>query len=688
MFDTSEAAKAARSPSPWHEGELNLQRYAGVAAQMDTVGRKFVRHFLLDQHREFFSLISFIAVGTVDRHGVPWATIRCGEPGFLHSPDPQTLEINAIRDPADPANEGMDDGDRVGLLGIDLITRRRNRMNGKIVRSGNDRFSVAVGDSYGNCPRYIQNRHFRFVRDPAEISSFAPVVSDQLGDRARQIIMAADTFFVASYADRENEGRQVDVSHRGGRPGFVRIDADGGLTIPDFNGNLFFNTLGNFLVNARAGLLFIDHEKGDVLQIAGRTEVILESPEIAAFEGAERLWRVIPETVVLRPDALPMRWTFAENGMSPSTLMTGSWPEADGRLRAAAKATTWRRFRIDAIVEESTTIRSLCLAPVDGEAVVPHLAGQHLPVRIADRDRFIRRSYTVSSAPSDGYYRLSVKREGTASALLHGAREGDEIETLGPAGSFTIDARERSRPAVLLAAGIGITPLLSMLRHVIHEGDRTRYRRPVWLFRSSRTFKERAFDVEIAELVERGQGSVRDVRVLSAPSSADEGSYDAAGRIDVELLKAHLPFGDHDFYLCGPASFMQALYDSLRRLNIADNRIHAEPFGPSGLKRDAGPGMRAPSAAPAATEPVRVILTKSGKEARWKPDDGPLLDLVEKRGLSPPFGCRAGHCGDCKTKIAKGAVSYPSNPSYVVSDEEALICCSVPAEGNDLFLEL
>lgn len=688
MLQKSGLIDAASPRSPWHKGELELQRHVGVAEQMDTVGRKFVRHFLLDQHREFFPLISFIAVGTVDRRGVPWATIRCGEPGFLNSPDPQTLNIDAIRDPADPADEGMDDGDPVGLLGIDLITRRRNRMNGTIVRSRNDRFSVVVDDGYGNCPRYIQNRHFRFVRDPAEISSSAPLVSDRLDDRARQIITAADTFFVASYTDREGEGRQVDVSHRGGRPGFVRIDADGGLTIPDFNGNLFFNTLGNFLVNPRAGLLFLDQETGDVLQIAGRTEIILDSPEIAAFEGAERLWRVIPEMVVLRSDALPLRWTFAENGMSPSILMTGTWQEAEARLQGAAKARTWRRFRIERIVAESATIRSFYLAPVDGEALIPHLAGQHLPIRIADGCEFIRRSYTLSSAPSDRYYRLSVKREGRASILLHGMRVSDEIEALVPTGTFTINAMERSRPAVLLAAGVGITPLLSMLRHVVHEGDRTRHRRPVWLFRSSRTVEERPFDAEIAELVERGHGSVRDLRILSGTPSAEEGSFDITGHIDMELLKAHLPFGDYDFYLCGPASFMQSIYDGLRRLNITDERIHAEPFGPSGLKREAEPGLRPASTLPAATEPVRVIFAQSGKEARWKPGDGALLDLAEKRGLEPPFGCRTGHCGECKTKISKGGVSYLAGPVHPVANDEALICCSVPAAGGDLHVDL
>lgn len=674
--------------SPWHEGELELQRHAGVADQMDTVGRKFVRHFLLDQHREFYPLLPFIVIGAVDGEGMPWATIRSGQPGFLHSPDPLTLDINAVSDTSDPAQAGMKEGDPVGLLGIDLVTRRRNRMNGLITRQSNEGFSVSVEDSFGNCPRYIQNRHFAFVRDPLQQTSSAVDVSDRLDADARRIISTADTFFVASYVDRPDEKRQVDISHRGGRAGFVRIDDDGGLTVPDFNGNLFFNTLGNFLVNPLAGLMFFDAVTGDVLQIAGTVEVILESPEIAAFEGAERLWRVMPTKVVRRRDALPLRWTFADDGMSPSSLMTGSWTDAEARLQAAAKAKTWRNFRIERIVDESTTIRSLHLEPTDGKTLIPHLSGQHLPVRISDGEAFIRRSYTISSAPSDGHYRISVKREGKASTLLHDMQIGDEISTLAPTGAFTIDAMERSRPAVFIAAGIGVTPLLSMLRHLVHEGDRTRHRRPVWFFRSSHRRQERAFDREIDELVARGNGSVWDIRVVGQPEEDGLESRETSGRINMDLLKAHLPFDDYDFYLCGPPSFMQSVYDGLLKLNVADERIHAEAFGPSGLKRDVKDGSITVNSAQPASEPVRVIFAGSTKEARWKPGDVSLLELAEQRGLSPAFGCRAGHCGDCKAAIIKGQVSYFSQPAYDPGVGHALICCSVPATGSDLHLDI
>lgn len=481
----------------------------------------------------------------------------------------------------------------------------------------------------------------------------------------------------------------MDVSHRGGRPGFVRIDADGALTVPDFNGNLFFNTLGNFVVNPRAGLLFVDHHTGAMLQVSGKVEIILDSPEIAGFEGAERLWRVFPEKVVWRPGVLPLRWTFAENGFSPDSLTTGIWTEAEQRMEAASKARAWRRLYVDKVVVESELIRSIHLSPADGTALIPHKAGQHLPIRIADEESYVRRSYTISSAPAEEFYRLSVKWDGRGSQLLHDLQPGDEIEALAPGGGFFIDPMERRRPAVLLAAGIGITPMLSMLHHVVNVGASTGYRRPIWLFRSSRTASERAFDHEIADLVDRSESSVRQIRVLSAPNMQDEGKYDAIGRIDIDLLKAHLPFGDYDFFLCGPPAFMQSLHAGLRALQISDERIHAEAFGPSALRRDqansepaTGPGRAL------ATEVTKVVFTHSAKEVSWTPESGTLLELAERSGLSPSYSCRAGSCGECRAKVASGEVSYLFEPSYPVKEGDALICCSVPSEAGDLQIDV
>ena len=465
----------------------------------------------------------------------------------------------------------------------------------------------------------------------------------------------------------------------------MRIGEDGVLTIPDFAGNLFFNTLGNIRTNPKSGLSFADFSTGALLQLTGDAEVILDSPEIAAFQGAERLWRFTPRRIVYRAEALPLRWVAERDGESPNSLLTGSWGEAAERLKAAELAKTWRPFRIARIVNESSIIRSFHLEPTDGAGLIPHQAGQHLPIRVTPSGATapVMRTYTLSSAPSDGIYRISVKREGLVSKHLHDTLKiGDTIEALAPAGQFTVDAAE-PRPAVLLAAGIGVTPMLAMLRHIVYEGLRKRRVRPTWFIYAARSKVERAFDREINALMQSAQGAVKVVRVLSDAEGATDGvDYEYTGRIDLALLKAGLSFDDYDFYLCGPAGFMQGLYDGLRGLNIADRRIHAEAFGPASLTRkfddEAAARMRAP-----ATKPVAIAFTASAKEARWTPDLGSLLELAESRGLQPAFSCRGGSCGSCRTRIVEGQVAYKTRPSFKVGDDEALICCAVPAAPED-----
>ena len=665
---------------PWHEGEIALQTRIGVATQMAEIGRHNIRPYLPQQHQEFYPLLPYLLLGSVDPQGNVWATIRAGHPGFITSPNPTQLQINTTTDPHDPAETGMTHGQPIAGLGIDLATRRRNRFNGTITRSSPKQFTVNIAQTFGNCPRYIQHRNYRFTRPPQQPSSITPHHTTQLDQHARNLIATADTFFVASYAD-QNGTRQIDVSHRGGKAGFVRIDADGGLTIPDFSGNLFFNTLGNFIVNPKAGLLFINFNNGDLLQLTGSTELILDSPEIAAFQGAERLWRFMPQQVIHRPQGLPLQWALADNGWSPNALMTGDWPTAAKRLAATNLAQRWQAFRITRVTDESSSVRSIELEPADGAGLIPHQAGQHLPVRVhlPGSNTPSVRSYTLSTAPSDGHYRISVKRDGSVSRYLHALAVGDTLEAHAPGGSFTLNAAEK-RPAVLLAAGIGITPMLAMLRHVVFEGLRTRHTRKTWLFRSAHNLASRAFDAEIDALIRAGQNNIAQVRVLTETHGLVQGQhFDHAGRIKAALLQSTLPFADYDFYLCGPPGFMQTLYDELRALNISDQRIHAEAFGPAALQRTPGAASTSAAVLAAAQTPVAVMFTRSGKEARWQPGTGSLLDLAEARGLQPAYGCRSGSCGTCRTKVTQGAVAYLSPPSALVSADEALICCAVPA---------
>jgi len=299
---------AATEFLPFHHDELAAQALGGPGPKSARM-----RPFMPDQHREFFAGLSYLFIATTDAAGWPVASVLSGQPGSVQSPDPVTLRINGVHDV-----EGVAAGREVGLLGLDLTNRRRNRANGRVDAVDTDGLTVRITQSFGNCAQYIQTR-----RPTAMARTAAPVEAfDGLDDAARALVAAADTFFVASRSRPEvGSDGGLDMSHRGGRPGFVDIQGDT-LAIPDFRGNRFFNTLGNLLGDPRAGLLFIDFASGDLLQLKGRVEIDW-TPGGMGPEGAERLWRVRVERGWRRRGAFPFAWTFGD--YAPTTLRTGVW---------------------------------------------------------------------------------------------------------------------------------------------------------------------------------------------------------------------------------------------------------------------------------------------------------------------------------------------------------------------------
>lgn len=299
----------------FHAGERAVQARVGVQARLAELGPRVIREFMPAQHRDFFSQLPFVILGSVDAEGQPWASVLAQPPGFIRSPDPQRLVVGAQPLQGDPLNDTLAVGAPIGLLGIEPQSRRRNRMNGVLHDVSPAGFSVEVSQSFGNCPKYIQAREPVYQKDGA---GAAPLVhaSLELDDAARHIISSADTFFIATaYAgDSAQVGRAggVDVSHRGGKPGFVRVGDDGRLTVPDYAGNFFFNTLGNIAVNPRAGLLFIDFDNGDLLYLAVKASIVWDGPELQQFEGAQRLLRLQVVSMRRVEATLPLRWGPAE----------------------------------------------------------------------------------------------------------------------------------------------------------------------------------------------------------------------------------------------------------------------------------------------------------------------------------------------------------------------------------------
>ena len=322
---------AVEQHSPFHSGELEVQNLVGVDERILDIGQRVIRDHLLPQHQAFYHSQHQLLLSIVDGNGRPWVAIVAGAPGFVTALDPHRLRINALPiglsgSPSDEAIAKLSVGGQVGVLGIDYSTRRRNRVNGRVLSVDPAGFDIQVVQSFGNCPKYIQLRDTDLPQPRIwQAPPVAGVSMAALDDGWRALIGTADHFFIASHYDRPgDEARHgADVSHRGGRPGFVRIDADDVLEFPDFSGNRFYNTLGNIATNGKAALLFVDFQTGSLLSMTGEAQVVWHDALTSGFAGAERLVRFKSRSIRSYFGALPFQWRFKEQ--SPALEHTGHW---------------------------------------------------------------------------------------------------------------------------------------------------------------------------------------------------------------------------------------------------------------------------------------------------------------------------------------------------------------------------
>lgn len=692
-----------RSGSPYHAGEQALQARAGARELAERMGRRVIRTFLPEQHRDFFAELPFVILGSLDAAGRPWASVVCGEPGFVRSPDPRSLRIGGQPLPGDPLRANLQKGAAVGLLGIQPETRRRNRVNGRVSAVGDEGFTLAVDQSFGNCPQYIQARSPRpAIGIAGDRLQRAPrPESGILSAEAAELVRTADTFFIASAspgAGGRNPVEGADVSHRGGRPGFVDLrqeEAGTLLVAPDFAGNSAFATFGNLLLDPRAGLLFVNFATGDLLMLTGEAEVVWDGPEVRAFPGAERLLFFRVGEGLFMPQALPLRWS--ESRPAPQIAGTGTWADAARAAADGARAEAWRPLVVTQIEDESATVRSFYLEPPGGQAVVPHLPGQFLPVSVdlPGEPRPLRRSYTISCAPGGQRYRLTVKREETppgrasVSNWLHDhVQPGALVRTLPPRGDFVLDP-DSHRPVVFLSAGIGITPMIAMLDHLTGsaEGSQRPLERPVVFIHAARHGGEQVFAAQLRALAGRHPTLTLHVR-YSRPRPQDRlgRDHDSVGHLDEALLRTLLPRDESDVYLCGPPGFMQTAHELLTGLGVAERRIHAEAFGPARLDRRSAVASAAGDR-PLPVAEAEVVFRRAGLRQRWHLPAGSLLDLVEAAGIDAPSSCRSGVCGSCAARLLEGAVAYRSEPAARCGENEVLVCSAVPA-SREVVLDL
>lgn len=339
----------------------------------------------------------------------------------------------------------------------------------------------------------------------------------------------------------------------------------------------------------------------------------------------------------------------------------------------------YKIFLIDKIVVESSTIKSFYLKPEDGSKPKKFLPGQFVSVRVkrAGNQDTVVRNYTLSDSPNKSYFRLTIKREenGTVSHYFHDEIEvGDKIEVSNPGGQFYLK-NDKAKPVVFLSGGVGITPMLSMLEEMVA----TENSREVFFLHSSLNKSVQPMLPRLKEISKMKENIYLSIFHTEPTSNEIQGiDYDFKGFIKQNDLETWLPKTDLDYYLCGPEGFMRTMFGFLINLGVSEDRIYYEFFGDAKklgvATQDFSKGA------------YRVRFSKSNIEVDWNEDNYSILELAEKSGLTPAYGCRMGTCETCELNLLSGSVEYDPEPSFEVSAGMVLICCARPQSSIEIEL--
>ncbi|GJL79194.1 MAG: oxidoreductase FAD/NAD(P)-binding domain-containing protein [Nitrospinaceae bacterium] len=351
----------------------------------------------------------------------------------------------------------------------------------------------------------------------------------------------------------------------------------------------------------------------------------------------------------------------------------------------------YRKFKVYSKIPEAENVCSFYLSPLDGKPLPPYLPGQYLTFQfhMPGEEKPVIRCYSLSDSPNHpDHYRITVKKilpppnrpndpmGRVSSFLVDAVFENDVLEVKAPAGVFCLHPKGKS-PVVLLAGGIGITPLLCMLNTLIESGSQ----RDIWFFLGVRNRKEHVMK-EHLEQVAREHKNVHLNVCYSRPSDDDiKGQdYQFAGHVNVDLLKQVLPLQNYNFYLCGPESMMAALRTGLKEWGVPENRIWYEKFGSGPPALEKPP----PDISPGKSKAIQITFKNSNKTILWDGSDS-ILEFAEANGIALDFGCRSGNCGTCSVKVLSGEVEYQDIPSADIEEDHCLACSAVPK--TDLVLD-
>jgi ferredoxin-NADP reductase/MOSC domain-containing protein YiiM len=378
----------------------------------------------------------------------------------------------------------------------------------------------------------------------------------------------------------------------------------------------------------------------------------------------------------LRIPALSPGWqgSFRDLLAAPAPEPAPAWP-------------AFRTLRVTQVVREDATVCSIYLAADDGTALPAALAGQYLTVRVTGAAQPAPvRSYSLSSAPDAGTYRISVKQEphGIASSYIdQHLQPGTLLEVAAPRGEFTLD--DGTGPVLLISAGIGVTPVLGML----HQLAASRSEREVWWLYGARGPAEHPFAAEAHDLLQSLPHAREHIFYSAATPAERHRAHAARGRISQQALAALGIPAAASAYVCGPASFMAAMRDALTALGVGPGRIRTELFGaldainPGLTARDRPPPHQPPG--PPGTGP-QVTFARSGITAAFGDAWRSVLELADACDVPTRWSCRTGVCHTCVTPLLSGDISYAPDPLEPPADGQILICCAQPS--TDLVLDM
>jgi ferredoxin-NADP reductase/MOSC domain-containing protein YiiM len=387
----------------------------------------------------------------------------------------------------------------------------------------------------------------------------------------------------------------------------------------------------------------------------------------------------------LRVPALSKGW---QDSFQAILQQASSSKTATGNRGLANKeqAPAWpgfRQMRVTQIRKESDNVTSFVLMPADEQPLPRFQSGQFVVLRLlVDPDKPpILRSYSLSDLPGPDHLRISVKRESNgagSSFLCNRIQKGDALDVSAPRGSFTLHPGDN--PVVLLSAGVGATPVMSMLHALTAEKSA----RQVWWIYGARNLNDHPFAQESRSLLKqlsRGRGYI----VYSRPAATDQlgVDFDSSGHIDAALLEKIGVSRDSDFYLCGPSSFLENMQDSLRNWGVQVENLHSEIFGAlesitPGIAR-VGHTPHLPEGPPG-TGPS-VSFARSGITTAWDSKYQSLLELAEACDIPVRWSCRTGVCHTCMTGLIGGAITYQPEPLERPAQGNVLLCCSQPEEN-------